>query len=307
MEKFYIRGLNGKLNLEYDVDSQKIKLGQILYVKEEDGIYTKKEIQQSEKEEFVQNLDKLKLYLAGIMDGESIEKYINNFIEQFELKYYYKTSYKSKNPLHKVKIILQKISLIEEVRQNLVDNYSVFHLVSYLYLTCFDALGQENGYLEFVDWLDRNYEIEKYSIEDLKLKYSRYKEDFGVRKSFFRGINEIIPVEQKEQLLKSFEFNKIFLKNPEKNINNDPLEKIYFLYQMRNDFTHGSNLIGGNMTALNPDLINIDILPEKIFTVNFTKKEEHYFEQFMGSSVFIENLNDCVKYGLASFMEKSYK
>lgn len=134
-------------------------------------------------------------------------------------------------------------------------------LVSYLLLTCFDLLGQQEDYLSFNDWLrskkkkhieERNDAFknipEKSSQAEAALKLSNhYNELYGVKKSFYNGIKNL-PADAKNQLLSSVRVSRSpkYGSKPNTTFPSYPFEeneeteriKLKFIYDKRNNFTH---------------------------------------------------------------------
>ena len=131
-------------------------------------------------------------------------------------------------------------------------------LIIYLLLTCFDFLGQPAKVISFDDWLKNKnepYQTERADTFNSLSKelnhfeisielYKKYKEIYGVKNSFYRGINDLSE-ELKKKLLNSI--NVSFVEgqqNAPKNVSlpSKPIEdekrKLKYLYEKRNSFTH---------------------------------------------------------------------
>ena len=150
-------------------------------------------------------------------------------------------------------------------------------LVNYLLLTCFDRLGQERGFTTFQDWLkskqsehasERQQVLQTLEVAALPLELAsaladQYQALYGVRNSFYRGI-ESLSDELQKKLLESvtIEFDPIYgtlgsnTSTGGYPLNDDVLEhklKLKYLYRKRNQFTHrleqffiGSDPLGSN-------------------------------------------------------------
>jgi len=136
----------------------------------------------------------------------------------------------------------------------------------YLALTCFDILGQPDNWTDFSSWLkskshlpERSTIFAKYDKEDSQNAilsiYEEYQNIYGVKRSFFKFIREIVSHEDREKLFNSIKGQKRITEtkyNPDGTttlgtginfvLNEDQKER--FLYDIRNSFTHKGLSIG---------------------------------------------------------------
>lgn len=135
-------------------------------------------------------------------------------------------------------------------------------LVNYLLLTCFDRLGQKRGFTTFQDWLhskrtehvgERQQVLETIDMSMLPLEVAsalaeHYQALYGVRNSFYRGV-ESLPDELQKKLLDSITitFDPIYgTLGPNTSTPGYPLDdqvmerrlRLKYLYDKRNAFTH---------------------------------------------------------------------
>mgnify|MGYP006898466576 CR=1 FL=1 len=135
-------------------------------------------------------------------------------------------------------------------------------LVNYLLLTCFDRLGQKRGFTTFRDWLKstrtehvderqqvlQTVEISMPALELASALAENYQTLYGVRNSFYRGV-ESLPDELQKKLLESITitFDPIYgtlspnTSTPGYPLNDQALERklrLKYLYDKRNSFTH---------------------------------------------------------------------
>lgn len=135
-------------------------------------------------------------------------------------------------------------------------------LVNYLLLTCFDRLGQKHGFTTFQDWLNskrtehvderqqvlQTVDISMPPLEVASALAEHYQALYGVRNSFYRGV-ESLPDELQKKLLESItiSFDPIYgtlgpnTLTPGYPLNDQVLErrlKLKYLYDKRNAFTH---------------------------------------------------------------------
>lgn len=136
-------------------------------------------------------------------------------------------------------------------------------VVSYLLLTCFDLLGQNERHLSFQDWLksNRNEQIaERNSVlshlpdgcsalDCATALADQHQKIYGVRNSFYRGITNLHE-ESQDRLFSNVNLchNPDFgNQGPNVSTPSFPIAdkhreremKLKFLYQKRNQFTHG--------------------------------------------------------------------
>ena len=135
-------------------------------------------------------------------------------------------------------------------------------LVIYLLLTCFDKLGQDRGFMTFQNWLQskkhehanqRNQVIKLIKpnsspIDQALALANEHQQLFGVKNSFFRGIEKLSP-DSRKKLLDSVEvrFSPNYVNTapdtspPSHPLSDQDLErrlKLQFIYDKRNQFTH---------------------------------------------------------------------
>jgi hypothetical protein len=122
-------------------------------------------------------------------------------------------------------------------------------LVSYLYLTCFDRLGQPAEWMDFGAWLEsskceneREIVLKEASAaeslnESIRTAYRRYCAIYGMKSSFFRFLREILSSEIRKELLSSIEID-IMTGSAARTATDE--EKERYLFKRRNDYTHKS-------------------------------------------------------------------
>jgi len=109
-------------------------------------------------------------------------------------------------------------ALITDINSNMgsIRRYKYPALVIYLKLTCFDKLGQPGEFMPFNNWLkSKKKKEERESIfssldgenllEQVDKLYNGYLKIYGVKNSFYRFVNEVIPNKSKEKLLDGIE------------------------------------------------------------------------------------------------------
>lgn len=124
-------------------------------------------------------------------------------------------------------------------------------LRTYLLLTCFDLLGQPDEFMDFGAWLRAGRTREErdsilLSIPDVgdfvqrvSMMHEAYLGIYGVKKSFLRFIDDVIPEASKASLLYSIRVSEFDpTENREIGILDEETRKTGFLYWVRNSYTH---------------------------------------------------------------------
>ncbi|MDX1906184.1 MAG: hypothetical protein SF053_04060 [Bacteroidia bacterium] len=213
--------------------------------------------------------------------------------------------------LHKIFKVHERVRLVRNLKRQLekgadtVQRFMYPGLRTYLLLTCFDQLGQ-NEWKFFPDWLNsEKSKIKKEREEILKkahLKenitdaagnanakfiasvYNGYNEIYGVKKSFMNFLRDILPKEQREKLLNKIEIQIYEVAEGNfnlKSVGNDE-DKEKWLYKTRNDYTHNlltsekhftQGFFGIDDNWLIWEEIHSDKLAQKIFVAESFKKE----------------------------------
>jgi len=147
-------------------------------------------------------------------------------------------------------------ALIEDIERDMdfLRRYKYPSIGLYLKLTCFDQLGQPGEWMTFDNWLNSKKKKEERAkivegirprkrTEFAKELYLAYQKVYGVKNSFFRFINDILPSQSRARLLEGIEIN-IHLSDKKDILSSynvkeaSELDKIGYLYKVRNDFTH---------------------------------------------------------------------
>ncbi len=141
----------------------------------------------------------------------------------------------------------------------------------YLLLTCFDILGQTEGWYSFNEWLYTNKSEPAKQERDLisknapssgalkitKHMHSEYNKIYGARTSFNKFIDNVISEENRLKLFSSVtaiigergdKVGGLFLSGTEKDYDLSYKQKKDFLYSLRCDFTH-EGISYGNPTG----------------------------------------------------------
>lgn len=136
----------------------------------------------------------------------------------------------------------------------------VLPLQSYLLLTCFDILGQSDGWSHFGNWLRKKQDgpdlLNVKSDDPIGLcqeLHGQWLDHYGNRNSFYRFINETIDQSARERLIDSVIIRKYPLppvKDALSRASRVPAtdeEKLAYLYKIRNAYTHEGRAPSGNL------------------------------------------------------------
>ena len=127
-------------------------------------------------------------------------------------------------------------------------------LVSYLLLTCFDALGQHDRWTDFNTWLlSAEYKSEREkALEDCpdqgpvactKHLFDSYNRSYGARRSFMNFIDHVLPEAPRRTLLASVRLIRI-TPGGAKALPPGHSKKKDALFALRNGFTHDARIHG---------------------------------------------------------------
>jgi hypothetical protein len=223
-----------------------------------------------------------KLYdeqLSPYADKESYYEKIKVLCDETEaslqgLEPYQQIRILAKSLISRVFKVYSRYQLVEDLEQSKNAHASTLlrvtlypGLITYLLLTCFDQLGQPvTGWLFFPNWLKKKAEDVKRMLSDFKnlnilhgdpdsrdiaqidYIYGRYHSEYGVKYSFYRFINEVLPANTVRQLLDSIQIieydNQRSVTAPDKS----DAEKLKWMYATRNAYTHNLHSVETNMT-----------------------------------------------------------
>ena len=198
---------------------------------------------------------RLDRFLNGIIDIQTIHNKVE--IVTHEIEYFSDIGHQkfAGTKIGNIYAVLDRLELcnsLEKVKNTLFMQYE--SLVTYLMLTCFDLLGHNDQYVDFKKWLEINIKkknkclIEsENSFKNALSLYQEYLKQYSMRNSFYRFINSLLPENARNDLLNSFKVN--IISNPP---NCDTKEisgnnKISYLYDLRNNYTHQAQYIPGSL------------------------------------------------------------
>jgi len=312
--------INGK-TFDKSFSRSRIRLGKILYIKEDDP---SKDIQVSESEFKdskrvavswitpsiwavtlidIYNLEHSEVeatqkLLEGYMPREEVLENLSYFASKLRLEHLYKSSEYDESSLRVVFAVTSRLDLInllksEEVSRQLFHNWEpviVYHL-----LTCFDLLGQPEAWIPFDSWLssdthkatreklisENNSELNKADFS--KRLYQGYQGLFGVKNSFFRFISEVLPEENRKELFNSIKIHTNSMPPSIETISEDGSEadKEKFLFSLRNNYTHKAKVVHGFNTET---MVGSQSKFKKVFAVRVQEFKEKKWSTYMTSN-----------------------
>lgn len=210
-------------------------------------------------------------FLIGHIDKDVFLTALQAICDEFELscqklsKSFNETLSGSK--LGTIMKVYQRLQLISTLENDPGNNslefkgYAFPGLITYLLLTCFDLLGQKDSSWKFFpDWLKSKKCTQEVEAARLKiinncgvsneneinhmkfseLLFNEYQIQYGNKNAFSNFINSVLPQGYQEELLECIKIEKI-IEVDEKTTeiqNLDDLEKIKWLYNLRNSYTH---------------------------------------------------------------------
>ncbi|TND09343.1 MAG: hypothetical protein FD123_1305 [Bacteroidetes bacterium] len=279
--KFQIKGKS----FEKSFDRSKIRLGAIFYVKEIDGgndieisekviaggtkfavswiassvwAVTLKDIYYLEYEQVLSTQRLLERY----MTSQEVLDCISHKASKLRLEHLYKTSEFDKSSLRVIFAVAERLNFINSLKEEEISKKLFHHwepVIVYHLLTCFDLLGQPHSWKTFDAWLtssdnisERENVIAKIetklsNVEFSKQLYLGYQNIYGTKNSFFRFIREILPAQNRQELLESIKIHTNSMPPLIEIISEDgtDLDKENFLYEMRNNYTHKAKVVHG--------------------------------------------------------------
>lgn len=202
---------------------------------------------------------------AAEISKDTIKQACENVAARLKLDRLYTTREVADGPLGRMRMVWERIALANRLAQEQVSEPLWHHytsLVTYLMLTCFDALGQRSGRQD--GWLqssdarsERQDALAAWNsadgIDAALLLHKRWGALYGVRNSFFAFIDDLLPDDARAELMDSFKL--VILTNPPEmhEREGDDAEKKKWLYELRNAYTHRVEFMPGHANPSHPD------------------------------------------------------
>jgi hypothetical protein len=200
--------------------------------------------------------------VGGYASEDEVRAACDKCVREMPIEELYLTKTREQSLLGQFMTVVDRLELVQrlstpESSQLLLDQYEP--LVVYLMLTCFDVLGQPAEWRDFRSWLNGKEAATvgltgSSPVEQSKQLYQAWSERYGVRNSFYRFINEVLPPEALERLLSSIEY--LILSNPPeiRQQMGDDDKKKRWLFDVRNRFTHSAQVNKGYHPSMFRDL-----------------------------------------------------
>jgi len=259
--------------------------------------------------------------LAGVVEAGVVAEAIEKAAKNRRLQYLYKTSEFEKSKLDTITAATERLNLVRILQQRGVAKELWKHwqaLCVYLLLTCFDLLGQSDEWMDFGAWLNaRKVAIDKERkialakaarqtglISQSKVLYREYGKRYGVRRSFNRFIDELLPLEWKGRLLDSMHMTRLALPPDLTSRPASEEEKKRYLFELRNNYTHNARfrpVAGVQVSAFFPE----DSVPEgsRVLTAFDQRVEaDHWLD--VSTEDWPNTLFEVVRQGFANYLRK---
>jgi hypothetical protein len=97
--------------------------------------------------------------LEGYLSSHEIDGVIKTFVGRVKMELFYRTDEMENNPLNIAFTVADRLSVCRRLREHSPIPHEIAShfddpLVSYLYLTCFDRLGQPHDWEPFANWME---------------------------------------------------------------------------------------------------------------------------------------------------------
>lgn len=205
--------------------------------------------------------------LGQFISKEQINEYIENQLKKLRIDHLYKTEEFKSSRLNNILTICNRLILIQDLKDSYelksetvpnsiyeLQNWNWKSIIIYHLFTCFDLLGQPSPWKNYDSWLDsdeakeyvRINKLENDLIKMSKNLYSNYIANYGVKNSFFRFIEEILPEIERNKLLNSVKIEMTTNPPNIQKIGVSNIDKIKHLFSLRNNYTHKAEKITTN-------------------------------------------------------------
>jgi len=147
--------------------------------------------------------ERLQKEAGDYISRAEIDVALNIFVETVRMDRFYQTAELGNNPLSVIFTVLERLDDCRRLQKIApfppeLNTYLDDPLVSYLYLTCFDRLGQPANWLDFGAWLESSDSKEERDailreasktanlLDSIRMASRRYTAMYGVRSAFIR-------------------------------------------------------------------------------------------------------------------------
>lgn len=254
--------------------------------------------------------------LNGYLSPDDVDAGLDRAASHVRLGEFYRTAEVISGPLGVISGVVERLDFIRRLDDHVVRRAIFWHwepLCVYLALTCFDLLGQPpGGWRSMRDWLEEARVVglpEEVSagldeasdpIESGLVLAEAHEGLFGVRRSFFRFIREVLPEAARRELLNSTRLHDTSLPPTMREL---PApgdeEKERYLYATRNNYTHRARFVGGTGYPAPEELgRREDMWVAREQTITTTHMRSVFCRDWPGV------LTRSARVGLASFIER---
>ena len=208
----------------------------------------------------IKPIEELFKHVCGYIDESTYHSYFQNICEKYDnntRRNFYANHWE--NATHrKLLQIFERLKFTTFLDGQIADDFNtrIYYpqIRTYLILTCFDSLGQPDKWRFFPDWIssksktkEREEIIDRIqtsnNLDFAHQLFIKYNQVYGVKRAFFRFIDEIIDDNLREQMFSKLQIRIIAEPSKEEIIKEDhELQEIkkHCLFKIRNDFTHNT-------------------------------------------------------------------
>lgn len=257
-----------------------------------------------------EHLEEIEVVLNGIVKREVILRALRNIASTYRVQDMGLTLARRASEANTFVTVSRRLDLCRKLAGQSGADLIGLHqrnLVLYLLLTCFDRLGQPAPYLSFESWLESKKAkhrdkrdaalvgVESSPIAQARALNQAYVAEYGVRNSFFRFLDDVLPREQYQTLITSLWSHRTVwgtgMSSPMSEI-----EKRKYLYQLRNAYTHQAEAQPG-LTV--PFPAEVGETPPEFTAYFYEQVTTREGTDTVSFSNWPKVLEDCVLHGLA--------
>ena len=277
------------------------------------GVTLRNRLPTAETRELARTLDRL---LHGRIDSTTLIRGVKAASAQVPVKWLHRQDRREETSYGVLQAVVDRLDLCNRLRSEAEAMSLQGHqktLVFYLYLTCFNLLGQPALWMTFESWLRASRTAAERQEAEASLPagatpveaalhlQAHYTQRYGVKQSFFRFIDIVLPRQARKDLHDSVMLVRQTLTVPlgELEVMNEAAKNAY-LFGLRNRYTHRAKYVPG-----------VAIAPPTVPRVNRLRLFNHY-DQFQNSTHrttvqlcdWPETLKRTVLGGLAVYLER---
>jgi hypothetical protein len=211
--------------------------------------------------------------IGGIVPVTCIGEWLRAMVDETSFDQLHDSNFVASSRVKRTEAVLDRLDLVAALERHDVLWMHYRSLVAYLYLTCFDLLGQSSNWIDFGAWLHSKDPVHvaerEGSVADMRPGAERwstiqevhaaYNSHYSVRQGFRRFIREILPADTRRNLMASISIQRRVMA-PLIGESDPPVElgdvrKIEWLFSFRNQYTHRAVYVPGlHDSAIPPDM-----------------------------------------------------